>query len=73
MRKADPGAFVAGLYFLGVAGIFFASGFSGGPILPLPILAPVLVIGLALVLLVRVMTRSRRREPRLPRGAEPPS
>jgi hypothetical protein len=60
-HRFDPGALVAGLYFLAVAAVFLADGFAGRTILPLLYTGPALLIGFALVMLVRLLTRSRRR------------
>jgi hypothetical protein len=62
-HRFDPGALVAGLFFLGVAGIFLVGGFTKTSILPVYGLAPAVLIGLGLVGLVRALTRARRREP----------
>jgi len=59
--RFDPGALVTGLFFLVVAGIFVASGLSKEMVVDTRILAPVLLVGLGLVGVVRVLTRARRR------------
>lgn len=61
-HRTDPGAFVAGLFFLAVAGIFLATGFGNKLVVELMFLAPAMVIGFSLVLLIRIFTRSRRRD-----------
>jgi hypothetical protein len=61
-HRFDPGALVAGLFFLGVAGIFLVGGITPS-ILPVYGLAPAVLIGLGVVGLIRALTRSRRREP----------
>ena len=61
-HRFDPGALVAGLYFLAVAGVFLTDGFSGRTRLPLLYTGVALLIGYSLVLLVRVLTRDRRRQ-----------
>jgi hypothetical protein len=59
-RRFDPGSVVTGLFFLGVAGVFIAGGLSG-EVVPGPrVLGPALLVGLGLVGIVRVLTRSRR-------------
>ncbi|GAB3673918.1 hypothetical protein GCM10027589_43830 [Actinocorallia lasiicapitis] len=62
-HRTDPGALAAGLYFLAVAGYFAATGFGGDEILAPVTLGPVLAIGFSVVLLVRIASRSRRRDP----------
>ena len=59
-HRFDPGALVAGLYFLAVAVVFLIDGFAGRTVLPLMYTGPALLIGFALVLLVRLLTRGRR-------------
>ncbi|MGI5165197.1 hypothetical protein ACQEU3_12640 [Spirillospora sp. CA-253888] len=59
--RFDPGALVTGLFYLAVAGVFVASGLSGELVVDTRILAPVLLVGLGLVGVVRVLTRARRR------------
>jgi hypothetical protein len=54
---------IAGLFFLGVAGIFLAGGFAKTLVLPIYGLAPAVLIGLGAVGLIRALTRSRRRQP----------
>jgi hypothetical protein len=62
-HRFDPGTLIAGLFFLGVAGIFLIGGFANTSILPVYGLAPAVLIGLGVVGLVRALTRSRRRDP----------
>jgi hypothetical protein len=62
-HRFDPGALVAGLFFVAVAGIFLGGALAETSILPIYGLAPAVVIGLGVVGLVRALTRSRRREP----------
>ncbi|MCW2889635.1 MAG: hypothetical protein JWL58_6497 [Streptosporangiaceae bacterium] len=62
-HRFDPGALVAGLFFLAVAGIFLVGGFADTSILPVYGLAPAVLIGLGAVGLVRALTRARRRGP----------
>jgi hypothetical protein len=62
-HRFDPGALVAGLFFLAVAVIFLAGGFAETSILPVYGLGPAVLVGLGVVGLVRALTRSRRREP----------
>ncbi|MFF5258797.1 hypothetical protein ACFY4C_07610 [Actinomadura viridis] len=59
-RRLDPGSVVTGLFFLTAAGIFLAGGLSGEPVAAAGILVPALLIGLGLMGIVRIMTRSRR-------------
>jgi hypothetical protein len=59
-HRFDPGGFVAGLYFLAVAVVFLINGFSDRTVFPLIYLGPALLIGYALVLLIRLLSRSRR-------------
>ena len=62
-HRFDPGALIAGLFFLGVAGVFLAGGFTKTWVFPVYGLAPATLIGLGAVGLIRALTRSRRREP----------
>ncbi|MFI0357683.1 hypothetical protein [Actinomadura sp. 9N407] len=59
-RRFDPGSVVTGLFFLAVAGVFFAGALSGDPVAGPEILGPALLAGLGLMGIVRVVTRSRR-------------
>jgi hypothetical protein len=59
--RFDPGSVVTGLFFLLIAGIFMAGGLWRDPIAEPQVLAPAVVVGLGLVGIVRVITRSRRR------------
>lgn len=59
-HRFDPGALVAGLYFVAVAGVFLSDGFNNRTVVPLMYTGPALLIGYALVLLIRLLTRSRR-------------
>jgi hypothetical protein len=59
-RRFDPGSVVTGLFFLFIAGIFMAGGLSRTPVAEPEILVPAVVVGLGLVGIVRVITRSRR-------------
>jgi hypothetical protein len=59
-HRFDPGALVAGLYFLAVAGIFLNDGFNNRTVVPFMYIGPALLVGYALVLLIRLLTRSRR-------------
>ncbi|GAA3227499.1 DUF6332 family protein [Actinocorallia longicatena] len=61
-HRTDPGALLAGLFFLGVAALFMVFGLDGGREPDLIVIAPAMAILLALVLLVRVLTRGRRRD-----------
>jgi hypothetical protein len=62
-HRFDPGSLLAGLLFLTVAGIYLASGFADQTVVRAEILGPAVFIGLGVVGLVRVLTRSRRRDP----------
>ena len=62
-HRFDPGSLLAGLLFLTVAGVYLASGFGNRTVVRAEILGPAVFIGLGVVGLVRVLTRSRRREP----------
>ncbi|MBC6456948.1 hypothetical protein [Actinomadura sp. HBU206391] len=62
-HRFDPGSLLAGLLFLAVAGVYLAGGFGDHAVVPAEILVPAVFIGLGVVGLVRVLTRSRRREP----------
>ncbi|SEG34550.1 hypothetical protein SAMN04489712_104504 [Thermomonospora echinospora] len=62
-HRFDPGAPVAGLFFLAVAGVFLAGGLSGEPVVPLEVLVAALLIGLGVVGIVRVLSAGRRRDP----------
>ncbi|MEO5875813.1 MAG: hypothetical protein ABIS86_23440 [Streptosporangiaceae bacterium] len=64
-HRFDPGSLLGGIYYLAVAGIFIASGLSGNSIVPVIYLGPALLIGFALVLLVRLLSgvRTRRLAP----------
>lgn len=53
----DPGSLVAGLFFLGLSGIFLASGLSGEEILALEVLIPTVVAGLGVVGLAMMLRR----------------
>jgi hypothetical protein len=55
---------VAGLFFLGVAVLFLVNGLSDDSVAGPEVLIPALLIGLGVVGMIRVLTRSRRREPR---------
>ncbi|MFC5747130.1 hypothetical protein [Actinomadura rugatobispora] len=59
-RRFDPGSVVTGLFFLGVAGVFVAGGVTGELVAGPQVLGPALLVGLGLVGIVRVLTRSRR-------------
>lgn len=63
-RRFDPGALIAGLFFVGVALVFLVSGMSDVPVAGPEVLIPALLIGLGVVGMIRVLTRSRRRDPR---------
>jgi hypothetical protein len=62
-HRFDPGSLLAGLLFVTVAGIYLAGGFGDRTIVRAEIIGPAVFIGLGVVGLVRVLTRSRRREP----------
>lgn len=61
-HRFDPSSLLAGLLFLAVAVVYLASGFGDRTVVPAGILGPAMFIGLGVVGLVRVLTRSRRRE-----------
>lgn len=62
-HKTDPGALLAGLYFLLVAGLFMSMALTGDDAGPeLPAVAAAMTIGFSIVLLARILTRSRRRD-----------
>jgi len=63
-RRFDPGALIAGVFFVGVALLFLVNGMSDEPVAGPEILIPTLLIGLGVVGMIRVLTRSRRRDPR---------
>jgi hypothetical protein len=60
-HRFDPGGFVAGLYFIAVAVVFVINVLADRTVVSFVYLGPALLIGYALVLLIRVLTRSRRR------------
>jgi hypothetical protein len=62
-HRFDPGALVGGLLFLAVAGVYLVSGHGDRIVVRAEILIPAVFIGLGLVGIVRVLTRSRRRDP----------
>jgi hypothetical protein len=59
-RRFDPGSVVTGLFFLLVAGLFLAGGVTGDSLDRPDVVIPALVVGLGLVGIIRVITRSRR-------------
>ncbi|RAY15080.1 hypothetical protein DPM19_10120 [Actinomadura craniellae] len=61
-HRFDPGALAAGVYFLAMGGIFLATGLTEENVVEPGILAPTAVIGIGVVGLVRVLSRSRRRD-----------
>lgn len=61
-RGFDPAGPVTGLFFLALAGLFLADGLPGDRLLAPTTLAPIVLIGLGLVGIVRVLTRARRRD-----------
>jgi len=61
-HRFDPGSLAAGLYFLAVAAFFLTDGVSGRNVFPYTYTGAALLIGYAFVLLVRVLTRARRRQ-----------
>lgn len=60
-RRPDPGAVVAGLFFLAVAAYFIADSFHHDPLVPPNVQTPAVLIGLGAVGIVRTLTRTRRR------------
>jgi divalent metal cation (Fe/Co/Zn/Cd) transporter len=61
-RRFDWGSLVAALFFLAVAVRFLIYGF-GRSVAPIEVTLPVVLIGLGVVSLTRILTRSRRRSP----------
>lgn len=59
-HRFDGSSLLAGLLFLTVAGVYAVSGLTERTLIPIRILAPSVFIGLGMVGLVRVLTRSRR-------------
>ncbi|GAB2847859.1 hypothetical protein GCM10022221_54110 [Actinocorallia aurea] len=59
-HKTDPGAFVGGIFFLIVAALFGGAALSWVDLAPMRYLVPSLVVGYAVVLLVRGLSRGRR-------------
>lgn len=57
----DAGTLLAGLFFLSAAGVFLAGGLSGGSVMGMTALVPTVLIGLGVVGILRIVTRSRRR------------
>lgn len=60
-HRFDPAGVITGLFFLAVAGVSLATGFSGESVVSLRFLVPAVLIGLGVVGIIRVLTRSRRR------------
>lgn len=63
-HRWDPGALVAGVFFLAIAAVFLADGFSEGGVAGVEILAPTAIVGLGVVGVVQMVSRARRRDPR---------
>ncbi|MBO2452143.1 hypothetical protein J4573_33995 [Actinomadura barringtoniae] len=61
-RRFDPGALIAGVFFVGVALLFLVNGMSDDTVAGPEVLIPALLIGLGVVGMIRVLTRSRRRD-----------
>ncbi|GAA1553249.1 hypothetical protein GCM10009678_40320 [Actinomadura kijaniata] len=59
-RRFDPGSVVTGLFFLAVAAAFLVSGLAGRLVGGPEVLVPAVLLGMAAVMVVRVVTRSRR-------------
>jgi hypothetical protein len=62
-HRFDLASLLAGLLFLNFAVIYITGGLSLQEFLPLKVLGPGLFIGLGVIGLVRVLTRSGRRDP----------
>jgi hypothetical protein len=60
-HRFDPGAPVAGLFFLAVAVFFVVDSLHHDPLVPPEYLASALFVGLGAVGIVRVLTRGFRR------------
>lgn len=60
-RRADPGGLVAGMLFGALAVLFLYSAFTGRMILPFAYQVPAFATGLAVVLLLRILSPRRRR------------
>jgi hypothetical protein len=60
-RRFDPGAVVTGVFFLAMAGLFLADALTALTIPGPAVMAPVILVGLGLVGIVRILPRGRRR------------
>jgi hypothetical protein len=58
--RFDPGSVATGLFFLCVAALFITGALGGDPIAKPQVMGPALLVGLGLVGIVRIVTRSRR-------------
>jgi hypothetical protein len=61
-HRFDPGAPIAGLYFLGLAVFFLAGALAGEPVRDLAVLSAAIFIGLGAVGMALILSRGRRRE-----------
>ncbi|GLY76727.1 hypothetical protein [Actinoallomurus iriomotensis] len=60
-HRFDPSSLVAGLLFLTVAGRYLAEGLGGHPV-SFPWAAPFVLGSIVLIVVLRMIFRSRRRE-----------
>jgi hypothetical protein len=63
-HRFDPSALVAGIFFLAVAATHLSQTLGHRAGLPPQVIVPAVVVGLGVVAVVRIFTRSRRRTPR---------
>jgi hypothetical protein len=61
-HRFDPSSLVAAILFLGIAGRYLTEGFGGGRV-SFPWAVPAVVATLVLIVLLRLVFHSRRREP----------
>jgi hypothetical protein len=61
-HRFDPSSAVAAVLFLGTAGRYLADGL-GGTRVSFPWTVPLVIAGLVVMIVLRVVFRSRRREP----------
>lgn len=62
-HRFDPGALIAGIFFLAVAATHLSRSLGHRAGLPLQVVAPAVLVGLGVVGIVRILSRSRRRLP----------
>ncbi|GAA4482826.1 hypothetical protein GCM10023191_003470 [Actinoallomurus oryzae] len=60
-HRFDPASLVAGVLFLAIAGRYLVEGFGGDPV-SFPWAAPFVLAAVVLIVILRVIFRSRRRE-----------